>query len=68
MTGEDGRRVFVFSADEGIIAERNIQIGLSNWEYTEVTAGLQAGELVVVNVDRPGISDRVPAAIMKEAP
>ena len=64
----DSRRVFVFSPDQDIIAERNIQIGLSNWEYTEVTAGLKAGELVVINVDRPGISDRVPAAIMKETP
>lgn len=64
----DSRRVFVFLPDQNIIAERNIQVGLSNWEYTEVTDGLQAGELVVINVDRPGISDRVPAAIMKETP
>ena len=64
----DGRRVFVYFPDQNKIKERTIQIGLSNWEYTEVTAGLQADSLVVVNVDRPGISDGAPAVIMKETP
>lgn len=64
----DGRRVFVFFPEEHRIAERIIQTGLSNWEYTEVTAGLQADNLVVVNVDRPGISDGAPAVVMKETP
>lgn len=62
----DGRRVFVFHPKENSIQQRNIEIGLSNWEHTEITAGLQAGELVVVNVDRPGISDGVPAVVIKE--
>jgi HlyD family secretion protein len=62
----DGRRVFIFSPDENNIQERTVQIGLSNWEYTEIKAGLQADDLVVVNVDRPGISDNAPAVIIKE--
>ncbi len=64
----DGRRVFVFSPNQSRIQERSVQTGLSNWEFTEVTSGLQAEELVVVNVDRPGISDGVHAVIMKEIP
>ncbi len=64
----DGRRVFVFSPSQSRIRERSVQTGLSNWEFTEVTAGLQAGELVVVNVDRPGISDGAHAVVMKEIP
>ena len=62
----DGRRVFLFLPEENRIQERTIQIGLSNWEYTEVTAGLQAGDRIVVNVDRPGISDGAQAVVMKE--
>ncbi|KPJ78820.1 MAG: RND transporter [Deltaproteobacteria bacterium SG8_13] len=62
----DGRRVFVFLPDQNRIQQRNIQTGLSNWEFTEVTTGLQAGELVVVNVDRAGIADNAHAVVMKE--
>ena len=64
----DGRRVFVFYPDQNKIREQTIEVGLSNWEYTEVTAGLQTGSLVVINVDRPGISDGASAAVMKETP
>ena len=64
----DSRRVFIFLPQQNRILEKDVRIGLSNWEYTEVTAGLQAGDLVVVNVDRPGISDGARAVIMKESP
>jgi HlyD family secretion protein len=64
----DGRRVFVFLPGKNRLQERSIQVGLSNWEYTEVTAGLQADVLVVINVDRPGISDGAHAVVMKETP
>ena len=64
----DGRRVFVFIPDKRRIEERTIQTGLSNWEYTEIRSGLQKGDLVVINVDRPGISDSAPAVVLKETP
>jgi len=40
---------------------RKIEIGLSNWEFTEVTAGLREGEQVVSSTDREGIGDGVAA-------
>jgi HlyD family secretion protein len=62
----DGKRVFVYLPDRRVIRERSIQVGLSNWEYTEVISGLKPGEQVVVNVDRSGIADEAPAVVMKE--
>jgi len=33
----------------GIIEKRPITIGLSNWQFTEVTAGLEKGEQLIIN-------------------
>jgi HlyD family secretion protein len=38
--------------------------GLGNWEYTEVTQGLEAGQRVIVSIDREGLADGV-AAVAK---
>jgi len=50
----EGGRVLVIQAD-GVVAERNIKAGLSNWEYTEVVEGLTAGERVVTSLERDGV-------------
>jgi HlyD family secretion protein len=34
------------------LVERPVQVGLRNWDYTEVTAGLAEGEQVVTSLDR----------------
>ncbi len=50
----EGRRVLVAAAD-GRLVERSLQIGLANWEYTEVLAGLSPGERVVTSLERAGV-------------
>lgn len=50
----EGGRVLVAGAN-GILEERAIKIGLSNWEYTEVLDGLVAGDRVVVSLEREGV-------------
>lgn len=50
----EGHKVLVVDADK-VLQERRITTGLSNWEFTEVKDGLQAGEQVVVSVDREGV-------------
>jgi HlyD family secretion protein len=62
----EGPRVYVFLAAERTIAVREIRIGLSNWDWTEVVEGLSPQEQVVVNVDKPGLKDGVPAVLLKE--
>jgi HlyD family secretion protein len=49
--------VFVFDAAAGTIATRNVELGISNWEFTEILNGLAAGDRVVSSVDREGVVD-----------
>jgi HlyD family secretion protein len=53
----DGKRVFVLDPAARRLAERTIERGVHNWEYTEVRSGLERGELVVTSVDRQGVAD-----------
>jgi HlyD family secretion protein len=55
----EGKRVYLLEG--GRIRAREVQTGIGNWEYTEVTGGIEAGANVVVSVDREGLADGVPA-------
>jgi HlyD family secretion protein len=50
----EGGRVLVAGAD-GKLEERKIKTGLANWEFTEVTEGLNAGDRVVTSLERVGV-------------
>lgn len=52
-----GQRVFVLDPQAGRLRERKIGTGLANWEVTEVTGGLEAGELVLLSTDLPGVRE-----------
>ena len=55
----EGHRVYVYDADDQTINETAVTVGLSNWKFTEVTAGLEAGQQIVSSIDREGVSDGV---------
>ena len=55
----EGKRVYVL--EDGRIRAREVATGIGNWEYTELTGGIEAGARVVVSVDREGLADGVPA-------
>ncbi len=57
------KHVFVFDPKEKRIVKRRVEIGISNWDYTEIRSGLEAGEQVVLNVDQPGITDGAKAGL-----
>ncbi|MCK4605208.1 MAG: efflux RND transporter periplasmic adaptor subunit [Deltaproteobacteria bacterium] len=57
----EGNRVLVCRRADGLIEERIIEQGLSNWQFTEVVSGLEAGELIVTSVDREGVKPGVRA-------
>ena len=64
---QEGGRVLVLS--EGQLNERRIKAGLSNWEYTEILEGLQAGERIVTSLERSGVKAGIKAvADEKPAP
>lgn len=50
---QEGGKVLVVSNDR--LEERQIKTGLTNWEYTEVLEGLQAGERIVTSLERAGV-------------
>jgi HlyD family secretion protein len=55
-----GNRVMVLSA-EGVLEERRVEPGLSNWEFTEIKSGLKQGERVVASLERAGVKAGVRA-------
>ena len=55
-----GNRVMVLSA-EGMLEERRVEAGLSNWEFTEIKSGLKQGERVVASLERAGVKPGVRA-------
>ena len=50
---QEGSKVLVLNDDR--LEERRIKTGLANWEYTEVTEGLQSGERIVTSLERAGV-------------
>jgi HlyD family secretion protein len=56
----EGGKVLLLGQD-GVLQERRIQSGLSNWEFTEVSGGLSEGEQVVTSLDRAGVKAGVRA-------
>jgi len=49
----EGNRVLV--AQGGKLVEHKLEIGLKNWDWTEVRSGLAAGDQVVTSLDSPDI-------------
>jgi HlyD family secretion protein len=57
----DGNKVLVLK--NGMLEERKVELGLSNWEFSEVRGGLQAGEKVVTSLEIEGVKAGVPAVV-----
>lgn len=55
--------VLVLDPEAGVLAERRIEAGLHNWDFTEVRSGLKPGERVVVSLDREGVKDGAAARV-----
>ncbi len=49
----EGKRVLLYR--NGVLEERAATTGLSNWEYTEITSGLNEGDQIVLSLDRAGV-------------
>lgn len=61
----EGNRAIVL--ENGVLRERALEIGIRNWNFTEVESGLDAGELIVVSLDQAGIVDGAEAEAASEA-
>lgn len=52
---------WVYVLAGGVLEKRRITPGIANWDFTEITEGLDEGERVVTSVDRDGVDDGVAA-------
>src|SRR3990172_5114182 len=59
----EGNRVLV--VEDGRLTTRDVETGLSNWDFTEIVSGLRAGDEIVVTLDRPEVQPGAPAVIEK---
>ena len=57
----EGNKVLLLGSDD-VLEEIKIDIGLSNWDWTEVTDGLAENQEVVVSVEREGVENGVSVA------
>lgn len=48
------KRVLLYRAD-GILDERAVETGLSNWDYTEIISGLNEGDRIAMTLDQAGV-------------
>jgi HlyD family secretion protein len=59
-------RVYLFDTEAGALRERKIEVGLSNWNWTEVREGLRTGDRVVVSLAQEGLEDGATAVPARE--
>ena len=53
----EGNRVYVYDPDSQSISEVSVQVGLHNWQFTEIKSGLDKGQQIVTSIDREGVKD-----------
>ncbi len=61
----DNDRVLILNG-EGVLEEKTIQVGLRNWQITEVTDGLAENDKIVLSIDRVGVIAGVAAVAEDE--
>ncbi|HXV59096.1 MAG TPA: efflux RND transporter periplasmic adaptor subunit [Vicinamibacteria bacterium] len=50
----EGNRVLIVDEEDRLVS-RDVETGLSNWDFTEVKSGLEPGDRIVVSLDRSGV-------------
>lgn len=51
----EGKKVLLYRAQDGVLEERMVTTGLSNWEQTEIVSGLNEGDQIVLSLDQAGV-------------
>ena len=53
----ENNQVFLYDQSTGTLSLRSFTPGLSNWNFTEVRAGLKAGDRIVESIGREGVEE-----------
>ncbi len=64
----EGSRVYRYDPATGRVSKHPFSAGLSNWDFTEASAGLGTGDQVVLSVDLPDLKDGIRAVAAGETP
>lgn len=51
----EGNKALVLAGE--VLEERQLEVGIRNWNFTEVVSGLEEGERIVVSLDQAGLED-----------
>lgn len=51
------QQVWYFNADNNTVELRDITVGLSNWDHSQITNGLEVGDQIVLSIEREGLKD-----------
>ncbi|MEM9555188.1 MAG: efflux RND transporter periplasmic adaptor subunit [Acidobacteriota bacterium] len=62
----EGDRVLMVDGEQ--LVERPIEIGLSNWDWTEIRGGLEAGDEIVTSLDRAGVEAGARVVVESDTP
>jgi HlyD family secretion protein len=60
----EGNRVLV--VEDGVLRERQLEIGIRNWDWTEVLSGLSPGDEIVTSLDRPEIEAGAEVEVVRD--
>lgn len=60
----EGSRVLVLEDD--LLVSKEVEVGLKNWQFTEIRGGLEEGERVVVSLDRVEVKEGAQAEAVAE--
>ena len=63
---KENQTVLLFNRKTNRLQERSVKTGLSNWEWTEITQGLQEKALVVTSLDQEGVKAGALAVIEQD--
>jgi|CXWL01.1.fsa_nt_gi HlyD family secretion protein len=63
----EGSRVYLVGPEERLV-ERTLEPGLRNWDWTEIRAGLEAGDRFVTSLDRAGLEPGALVTVLAGAP
>ena len=58
--------IYVIDPETMTLTKEQIEIGIGNWQYTEVTNGLSKDDQVVLSVDREGVKAGIVVVVEKD--
>jgi HlyD family secretion protein len=50
-------QVYRYNPDGGTLELVTIKVGIRNWNFTEVTEGIEEGDQIVLSLDQPGLAE-----------